>query len=645
MLHIDTPSPSLPSPSAPSLKLPMLLLAALLGNACVFVVNGGFEFTDDSYAKASRPPSAPLVRAEAPRLMADVAWLADDARLGRRAGTPGENASRDFLAKRLAALGLEPLGEEGFFQSFQVPLPAKDGGASSLMLTSAAGVASSPKVAPLFCSAGGKVAGDVVWVGFGVIDSEVGRDDYAGLDVAGKLVLVARGAPDYPAPADTGVEPGSYGGPRTSFGSAASIFTKVMNAKHHGAVGVILAQDPDKANEPLLTFDAAQEAQAGIPALMIDVASAEALLGGRYASDLAATRGATASLSAASARAKLFADVARKSGTAENVLGVLRGVDSSRALVVGAHYDHLGLGGTGSLSSKSIGQIHNGADDNASGTAATLELARILVAEKAAGRAPACDVVFALWSGEELGLLGSDYWCRNPTVPGGLASVVANLNMDMVGRADSGRLQVMGAGSSKPIGAWLPEAASRAGLDPVVSLSGHGIGGSDHQSFLVRDVPAVHLFTGVHTDYHRPSDDTDGFEAEGARRVVEYARFLVAKMTAAKTLPFERLELAEEDDRPSKERSWSAWFGSIPDYTSESGGLLITGVQEGSPAERAGLLGGDRILEAGAVKIDTIQDFVYCLQLHKPGDVIRVVYQRGAAEVEVMLTLGSRELE
>lgn len=595
-----------------------------------------------STTEPMRPESAGATRAatltaDAPRLTADVAWLAADAREGRRAGLAGEDAARDFLAARLAALGLEPAGDDGYLQAFDVPLPARDGGASSLDLGGLR-VEGGGSLAPLFCSGGGTAKGELAWVGFGVVDEETGRDDYAGLDVAGKVVLVARGEPDFPELPAAELGAHSYGGPRTSFGNAASIFTKVMNAKHRGAVGVVLVQAPERRGEGVLQFDAAQEARAGLPCVMVPVELGDAALGGRYAADLERTRAASGALDQVALEVELFADVERTTGVAENVLGLLPGKDASRTVVVGAHYDHLGFGGTGSLSSQSVGEVHNGADDNASGTAAVLELARLL---KGAGEAPDCNVLFALWSGEELGLIGSAHWVAHPTVDG---TVVGNVNLDMVGRAASGRLQVMGAGSSAPIAGWLAEAASRSGLDPVVSLSGHGIGGSDHQSFLNQGIPAVHLFTGVHADYHKPSDDTERFEGEACAQVVEYARFMALRMCASPELAFAPIELGDEDDRPSRERGWSAWFGSIPDYTSSGGGLLITGVQAGSPAERAGLIGGDVLVAAGSVEIDTIHDFVYALQLHKPGDVIRVRYLRGGVEQDVMLTLGSREL-
>lgn len=637
----------------PSLHAPLLLtLASVAACSAPVASHSNAQGTPGGAAWTAR---AVALAAEAPRLAADVAWLADDARYGRRAGTPGEDAARDFLVARFDALGLEPAGEDGYLQAFEVPLPAVDGGTSRLEWSPhAEGVDGSrisranqaTDLVPLFCSEGGDALGELIWVGFGIVDEELGRDDFEGLDVTDRIVMIARGLPPFPElePVEEEPAPGGYShGPRTSWGTAGSIFTKVMNAKHRGAAGVILAQDPGRAGEQLLRFDAGQEARAGIPAVMASLELAEGLLGGKYGRYVERLR--RGELRAGYANMNVFgrlsADVERGMGSAENVLARLKGTDSSRAVVIGAHYDHLGLGGTGSLSSSSIGEVHNGADDNASGTAAVLELARLFGAEAALGKQPACDLIFALWSGEELGLLGSKHWVANPTVAG----VTVNLNMDMVGRERSNGLQVMGAGTSRAFVGWLPEAASRADLDPIVTLSGHGIGGSDHQSFLEVGTPALHLFTGVHGDYHRPSDDFEGFESDGARRVTEYARYLTKRASMATQLTFIEPELGEEDDRAQKDRSWSAWFGSVPDYSGAGGGLLLSGVQEDSPAARAGLLRGDVLVEVGGVGIDTIHDFVYTLQKHKPGDVVLVRYERRGTVEEVRLTLGTRAIE
>jgi hypothetical protein len=305
---------------------------------------------------------------------------------------------------------------------------------------------------------------------------------------------------------------------------------------------------------------------------------------------------------------------------------------------VGAHFDHLGRGGDGSLAPGERGAIHNGADDNASGTACVLELARGL----ASGPPPAGDVVFALWDAEELGLLGSEHFVRNPTIP--LDEIDLCLNLDMVGRAGSGRLQVLGAGSSPVFGAWMPSVAEAAELELDVSLGGHGVGGSDHQTFLRAGVPALHLFSGLHADYHRPSDDVEGFEAEGAARVVRLCAELVASAQHEADLPF----LAAEEPAGGQGqpgRGFRVKFGSIPSYVYPGPGVLISGTSPASPAEKAGLRGGDVLLRIGDVRIDTMHDFVHVLQTYNPGDVVLTRYQRDGVEEQVLVTLEGRALE
>jgi hypothetical protein len=333
--------------------------------------------------------------------------------------------------------------------------------------------------------------------------------------------------------------------------------------------------------------------------------------------------------------ARVKADVVRERGTAQNVLARLPGRDRTRTLVIGAHFDHLGRGGAGSLAPKEQGQIHNGADDNASGTATVLELARCL----ASGPQRACDLVFALWSGEELGLLGSEHWARSPTFP--LADVRANLNLDMVGRANAGKLSVLGAGSAKEFSLLLASAGVRAGLTLAVSLSGQGVGGSDHQTFLKREIPALHFFSGLHADYHRPSDDFERFEADGAARVAGLVLALVDELAGA--------ELAWVP--PAKEEAgagpggFKTRFGSIPDYVFEGPGMRLDGTSPGGPAEKAGLLKGDVIVAVGDQKIEGLGDFMFMLNTHKPGDVLRVKFLRDGAEETCQVTLESSQVE
>jgi C-terminal processing protease CtpA/Prc len=252
-------------------------------------------------------------------------------------------------------------------------------------------------------------------------------------------------------------------------------------------------------------------------------------------------------------------------------------------------------------------------------------------------------VIFALWSGEELGLLGSEHWAEHPTVP--LNTITANLNLDMVGRAGNGKLQVLGAGTSPEFASWMADAREKSGLDLVVSTSGNSLGGSsDHQTFLKRRIPALHLFSGLHADYHKPSDTADKFEADGAAKVAELGVVLADDMAREKTLAFIEPKIDKERQEQIK-GGFRAWFGSVPSYTYDGKGVLLDGTSNGSPAERAGLIKGDVLTQVGDVKIDNIYDMVYALQLYKPGDVVLAKYTRDGAPQEVRVTLSSRELQ
>jgi hypothetical protein len=332
---------------------------------------------------------------------------------------------------------------------------------------------------------------------------------------------------------------------------------------------------------------------------------------------------------------RLFADVERLRGEATNVLGRVRGARPGKSVLVCAHYDHLGLGGSGSLAPEARGEVHNGADDNASGTAVALEIARLFAA-----RPPERgDLVVALWSGEEIGLLGSEHWAEHPTVP--LDELALCVNLDMVGRADAG-LVALGAGSAEPLAGWLDELGERSSVALEVVASGQGVGGSDHQTFLKREVPAVHLFTGLHSDYHRPSDDVERFQAEGAAEVCALAAGLARRaLDGADQLAFVPPPEPKEGERKIQ-AGFNAWFGSIPSYTFEGPGVLFDGISPGSPAERAGLLEGDVLRRLGDVEIETIYDFTYALQRYKAGDVVRVVYLRDGEPQELSLALSSR---
>jgi hypothetical protein len=581
------------------------------------------------------PQSTTGPRAEAARISRDVAWLADEAREGRRAGTAKALEVADFLAKRYETLGLSPGGDHGFLQEFDVPLEPRTGGGSFAADESRhARVDEGSDLVPLFCSEGRDVSAPVVFVGFGIEDDERGWNDYGGRRIDGRIALVVRGVPkQLPKPkSEIAATNGGWGGDGL-------IFTKVMTAKRRGAIGVVLLQNPGEEDKPLLAFGEGGSARAAIPCAMISIPGAKRIFAQAVTAWIAGLEAGPVAMFPDGTTVALHSDVIRERGPARNVLALMRGIDSARCIVVGAHYDHLGRGGEGSLAPGERGQIHHGADDNASGTAAILEIARLL----SIGPRPACDVLFTSWSGEELGLLGSEFWANHPTRP--LDSIAANLNLDMVGRAgksSGGKLQVLGAGTAEPFASWMDEAGKNAGLDLVVSASGSALGGSsDHATFLKRRIPVLHLFSGLHADYHKPSDTADKVEADGCAKAADLGVDLVRRLCAAEKLAFVEPKV-DPKAKTEMKTAYRAWFGSIPNYAWDKEGVLIDGTSPGSPAEHAGFLKGDVLKQIGDIKLARIDDFQFALQTYKPGDVVVVKFVRDGKDQETRVTLSTR---
>ena len=323
---------------------------------------------------------------------------------------------------------------------------------------------------------------------------------------------------------------------------------------------------------------------------------------------------------------------------ARNVVGVLPGRDPelrNEIVVVGAHYDHLGLGTFGALDPDSTGKVHNGADDNASGAAALVHIARQL-----ALLPPARTVVFIAFSGEEAGLLGSDYYVKNPLFP--LARTVAMVNMDMVGRLRENRLLVYGAATAGEFPPLLDSLNATAGFD--LKASGDGWGRSDQSSFYAAGKPVLHVFTDLHEDYHRATDDWEKINADGLARVADFTAAVVRALADRRSpLTFVNVPPpAPTGGSPSASAGYGAYLGTIPDMAENPGGVKLTGVRAGSPAERAGLRGNDIILQIGATPVPDLQAMTGILRAHKPGDVVEVRIRRDGAEQVVSVTLGSR---
>lgn len=325
-------------------------------------------------------------------------------------------------------------------------------------------------------------------------------------------------------------------------------------------------------------------------------------------------------------------------GSGRNVIAVLEGRDPDRkqqVVVIGAHYDHLGMGGFGSLAPDSRA-IHNGADDNASGVAALIEAARVL----SIGTRPASTIVFVAFTGEEEGVLGSAYYASHPTRP--LTSTRAMLNMDMVGRLGTGTLIVSGTGTAAEWNDILPEAARKHGIIGA-TWRPDGYGPSDHTSFYARDVPVLHFFTNVHVDYHRPSDDWEKVDGEGLKRVGALVAD-VARQVADRPAPLTLVRGAGTP--PSATQSggagYGAYLGSIPDFTPVEFGVKLSGVREGSPADKAGIRSGDTIVGFDDEAVKDLYALTAQLRKHKSGDSVRVKILRDGKETVLTVVLGTR---
>ena len=461
-----------------------------------------------------------------------IKFLASDELRGRGNGTEGLERAADYIAAEFKEAGLRPVGGSNWFQPFELTIGVTVGGTNGLVIrgakqsvtlslgTSYLPIAATPSNAPVSITGLG-----VVFAGYGISAPEVMYDDYERLDVTGKAVLIFSHEPQENR-ADSRLN-----GNRPL--RETTVYAKAMAARTRGARALIVVSDPshrvDEVNYRAFLADPDPEDHA-IPVLRVQrdaVAPLIEELGLERLAKMIEQDLVPRSRPLPGVTLDYTQELATNRRTLRNVVGILPGADAARddeAVVLGGHYDHVGLGGRFSSSPDRTGEIHNGADDNASGVAALIEIGRAAAADRS--RFPR-SLVFVAFAGEERGLFGSAHYANNPAIP--MADTIAMLNLDMIGRPRRG-VEVGGMASAQPLRAEVEGAGRIAGID--VRTSTIGAGRSDDASFLDKRVPALHLFTGFHDDYHRPTDDWQGIDAAGTARVATLALELAARLAA-----------------------------------------------------------------------------------------------------------------
>jgi hypothetical protein len=635
----------------------VVFLGSVTGRGSSFAVTRAAG-EDDAGAAGRAASRAPMLAED--RLKSDVTFLAADERDGRAPGTAGIEAAADYIAEAFKEAGLKTApGAQGYFEPFTIKGRPRLGAVQELAFAGPAGKAIPAKIGASYTPISFSAAGTldrvpVVFAGYGITAKDQSRkldyDDYAGIDVRGKAVIILRREPqqhDDASPFD-GKNDSNY----------ATFQHKATNAFQHGAASILMVNNLAGLGgnlDVLLKFSAANVGgESSIPFLMLSRKFADQLLAEAGEPTLAelekeiddGLKPHSRALENWTASAKVAIEL--EETKTKNVVGVLEGAGAHAAetVIIGGHYDHLGHGGfmSGSMAGAST-DIHNGADDNASGTAMVLELARRLGARR---DPPPRRVVFMAFSGEERGLLGSHHYVEHPLFP--LDQTVMMINCDMVGRLNSrSELTMVGTGSTPGLDVLVDALGKSAGLKikKVAGMS-DGFGGSDHQSFYDKGVPVLFAFTGLHGDYHRPSDDSHRINFGGMARIADYLELIA-------------LDLVRRPDRPAYvkmartappahaggdpgQKSTGVYFGSVPDYSEQGSGdgVKLSGVTEGSPAGKAGLKAGDVIIRFGGLAVKTLNDYTETLFRHRPGDKVDVVVRRDGEEITLNVTLGSR---
>ena len=559
-----------------------------------------------------------------------IGYLASDELEGRKPGTEGIEKAAEYIAEQLDLLDVTPLGDD-YFQTFEIIKDLKAGENNTLKFGDFEGT---PGVdyTPAPISSSGELEAEVVFAGYGftIDEDDLKWNDYAGIDVEGKWVMILRGAP-------------SADGHSDPYQDYSSLRKKVLTARDNNAGGVIFVsgKEFDESDGLMELSYNSGETSAGLPIVHVKREAADKMLAGKNTTIEALEKELGTGKKARSFNLGITADIETEivkiTEETKNVIALLEGNDpdlKNEYVLIGAHYDHLGYGGPGSGSRKpDTSAVHNGADDNASGTTAAIEIFERLAAHRKELKR---SVIFMAFSAEEMGLIGSKYFTNNPPVE--LNKIKFMINLDMVGRLDPVEkdLTIGGVGTAAGLEDMVKTYADFTDLN--IKTSKEGYGPSDHAAFYAKDIPVMFVFTGIHEDYHTPSDDPNTINYEGEKQVADFVYNIAFDLI---NLP-EALAYQEAGPKQamSSGRRFKVTLGIMPDVAGGNGdGVTADAVIEGRPAYYAGMQKGDRIIALDGKEVKDIYDYMNRLSGFKPGQRINVDVMRGEKKVILIVDL------
>jgi aminopeptidase YwaD len=559
-----------------------------------------------------------------------IEFLASDDLKGRLSGSKEIYVAAMYIKEEFESYHLQPLFKDSYFQVYNFISDVRLTKNNSMTLN-ISGVVKKLELygdyIPTTFSGRNHIKAGLVFAGYGISAPKLDYDDYANIDVKGKIVVVMRSTPEYDKP-------------RSDFDKFASMRFKANLAKEKGALGIIFVNGylPKDSLDNLVKFKYDRAAgEKDFPIVQVKRAYVSQLFKGldldfrEYQLKMKESK-KPASFEMKGSNADINTEIEELNSVDRNVAGYLEGTDpelKDHYIVVGAHYDHLGMGIEGSLYKGTDPQVHHGADDNASGTAGVMELAEKFASVR---RDLKRSVIFITFSGEELGLIGSNYFVNHLPIPAD--KIDAMINLDMVGRLRDKELTVYGTGTSSK---WKEILNKDNNFKFKLAFNDEGFGPSDHSSFYGKGIPVLFFFTGVHEDYHRPSDVAKLINSEGEDSVLHYVFNVAEDLDSMKGKP-DYIKIASK----GTSGDWKVYAGTVPDMSNTSEGFRLSGVSPGGPAEKAGLKGGDVMLKFGNREINNIYDYVYALQDHVPGDVVTVIVKRGDQKLSLTLTLGAK---